>query len=133
MTVSQHNSILSPELTSTVRRLPYADLIIVLEENGKLAQQGTFAELNSSKGYIQNLQIELQNNFEPDLNIEVIAPETELAPFADPVHIVSRGEGDRRTGDTTIYFYYMRVIGFTPSVIFIAGLSLYVFCVTYQR
>ncbi|KAH6677549.1 P-loop containing nucleoside triphosphate hydrolase protein [Halenospora varia] len=115
--------------TNNINRLPYADNIIVLGEDGKLAQQGTFSELNSSKGYVQSLDVQDQDTTS-NKTVKGAIPQE---PLANPANEIPRDEGDRRTGDTTIYVYYFKVMGFTRSSVFVLGLSIYVVFVTYPH
>ncbi|RDL30478.1 Uncharacterized protein BP5553_10356 [Venustampulla echinocandica] len=115
--------------TNNIHRLPYSDHIIVIGEDGKLIQQGSFVTLNSTKGYIQSLAIQHDDDSDTVKKDDAGLPP---APLANPAHEGPREEGDRRTGDMTIYLYYIRVMGIKRSLIFILALCSYVFCLTYQ-
>ncbi|KAG9235150.1 hypothetical protein BJ875DRAFT_495249 [Amylocarpus encephaloides] len=115
--------------TNNIHRLPYADHIIVLGEDGKLVQQGSLTELNSSAGYVQGLEIQCLDGFETAKKHEAAQP---ALPLANSPHETLQQEGDRRTGDSTIYYYYARVLGIKKSIGFVAALCCYVFCLTYQ-
>lgn len=90
-------------------------------------------DLNRSKGYVQSLRIDLQDDTDITKSRQAVQNLEGLAPLVNPTYVTAHEEGDRRTGDTTIYFYYMRVLGFKQSLVFVAGLSSYVFSLTYQR
>ena len=44
--------------SSSTKRLPFADHIIVLGENGEIAEQGSFKELTASGGFVSELDLE---------------------------------------------------------------------------
>ncbi|KAH8665276.1 putative ABC multidrug transporter [Tricladium varicosporioides] len=115
--------------TNNIQRLPYSDHIIVLGEDGKLAEQGSFFELNSRKGYVQKLEI-TNFNSRTSKTVKGALPEE---PLANPANEIPREEGDRRTGDTTVYFYYVKTMGFKRSLVFLLLLACYVVCVTYPN
>ncbi|KAK8001086.1 multidrug resistance-associated [Apiospora marii] len=46
--------------THSVKRLPEANLILALKENGEIVEQGSFSELNIPGSYIHTLQVKLQ-------------------------------------------------------------------------
>ncbi|KAL8873712.1 MAG: hypothetical protein Q9174_000859 [Haloplaca sp. 1 TL-2023] len=43
--------------SSSTKRLPYADHIIVLNEKGRIVEQGSFAQLNANGGFVSDLNL----------------------------------------------------------------------------
>ncbi|KAK4208910.1 hypothetical protein QBC37DRAFT_60766 [Rhypophila decipiens] len=44
-------------VSSSAKRLPYSDRVIVLNENGEMTGQGTYAELNNAGGYVSSFSL----------------------------------------------------------------------------
>ncbi|ROW15668.1 hypothetical protein VPNG_02110 [Cytospora leucostoma] len=98
--------------THSVKRLPQADLILVLNEHGKVVEQGSFAELNVVGNYIHNLQVKLEEAeaSNDDDNIEDAKNSTN-SPKAIIPPTEAVADKSRRTGDWAIYRYYARALG----------------------
>ncbi|KUI69238.1 Multidrug resistance-associated protein 1 [Cytospora mali] len=96
--------------THSVKRLPQADLILVLNEDGRIVEQGSFAELNVAGNYIYTLKVKLQeeeasheNKYEideSDDNQQALLPSTGAVV-----------DSSRKTGDWATYKYYARALG----------------------
>ncbi|KAK7745878.1 hypothetical protein SLS53_002596 [Cytospora paraplurivora] len=106
--------------THSVKRLPQADLILVLNGHGKVVEQGSFAELNVVGNYIHNLQVKLEEE-EPskDDNVED-AEESTNSPKAIIPPTEAVADKSRRTGDWAIYRYYARALGPWGLLMFVA-------------
>jgi ABC-type multidrug transport system fused ATPase/permease subunit len=114
--------------THSVRYLPEADHILVLE-NGTIAEQGRFTELNTSNGYIQCLglrsssasEISSKGNESKESPPE---PKHPLLPTAtagsDIVSPIDNSDEARQVGDKTVYKHYVQAMGW-----FLASLSLF--------
>lgn len=62
-------------ITFVVKWLPQADRIIVLGPNGTLRQIGTYEELVSSTGYIQDLVLKMSGKaLEPEISHHLTSP-----------------------------------------------------------
>ncbi|KAI9150479.1 ABC multidrug transporter B [Paramyrothecium foliicola] len=116
--------------SSRSKRLPFADHIICLDAAGKLAEQGSFEKLSSAGGYVSHLHVH-------PADWTYVAAETlpQGAPTSEKsealVAPVVEGEEDqtgRRTGDLAIYTYYVRAIGWIPTIIFIFAICSFIFC-----
>ncbi|KAF4630786.1 hypothetical protein G7Y89_g7350 [Cudoniella acicularis] len=124
--------------SSATTRLPYADHIIVLNESGKIAEQGTFSELNTTGGYVSafNLSPPDWNKANPDGIIPFIdipgpyhlSKEAFDVDVAEDDDEPAKDDPSRRVGDTGVYFYYLKAVGWIPSVIFVIGICGFVVC-----
>ncbi|ORY71658.1 multidrug resistance-related protein [Pseudomassariella vexata] len=95
--------------THSVKRLPQADLILVLDQTGTLIEQGTFSELNVPGNYIHRLQVKLEEE-----NRHEETDGTTAQPYARPKNVRSEtsvADESRKTGDWTTYKYYIRSLG----------------------
>ncbi|KAF4996188.1 hypothetical protein FGRMN_4636 [Fusarium graminum] len=116
--------------SSQAKRVPYADHIISLNESGIGCHQGNFGVLNSSNSYVSSLitsvpdweydQDSITNSPEPSTNATV----TPEAAFVGN----TEDDADRRTGDVAIYLYYIRAIGWVPTLIFVTAICIFIFC-----
>jgi ATP-binding cassette subfamily C (CFTR/MRP) protein 1 len=115
--------------SSRSKRLPYADHIISLDGSGNGCEQGSFEKLSSSGGYVsRSLTSSADWTYErasssekPSAEAAAAAPETALLEDEED------GAG-RRTGDVAIYMYYIRAIGWLPTLIFVAAICAFTFC-----
>lgn len=118
--------------SSAVKRLPYADHIVVLEPSGRIAEQGSFSALNKTGGYVASFGMGAPDwDYKPKRfsaspsysTINSIEKEKEdLAP--EPVE---RDMG----GDLSIYAYYINAIGWIPAIIFMVSMAGFVFCISF--
>ncbi|GKZ18134.1 hypothetical protein AbraCBS73388_000293 [Aspergillus brasiliensis] len=101
--------------SSSVKRAPYADHIVVLDKNGHVIEQGSFKALDATGGYVSSFALGLPEwGYKADLfpasgvQIETIEKpklaETESQPG---VKTETQGKG----GDLSIYLYYVKAIG----------------------
>lgn len=125
-------------LTSqTVRRLPYADHIVAIGSDGKVSEQGSFDELKANGGYMSTFtftsvesrtfsrQEELQAVQDTDTTKESVPLVAETEPAA------LEEDSTRRTGDVSVYLYYIRAIGWIPTIIFLVCITCYVFGISF--
>lgn len=106
--------------THSVKHLPQADLILVLEQDGTLAQQGSFAELNATGRYVQDMKLRLG---EETPSHEDEGAETQETSESRQTHVpptVAAADESRKTGDWMIYKYYARALGPLGLVLFVA-------------
>ncbi|KAH8200433.1 hypothetical protein TruAng_005396 [Truncatella angustata] len=103
--------------THSVKRLPKADLILALDTTGRIAEEGTFQELNKPGSYIHSLRVELAKE-------QVLDEQSGCQE--QPIQATATGfteAGDsmaRKTGDWATYRYYTRALGHWPLSIFVA-------------
>ena len=127
--------------SSSVRRLPYADNIVVLNEEGSILEQGSFKELNASGGYVSNFDLPAPDWSGPpqDTSIDKILSSANKigyssAPSQDTQHFSETElDANRRTGDLKVYGYYISTVGIFPAVSFVLAVCGYVFCMAFPQ
>ena len=130
--------------SSSTKRLPYADHIIVLGEKGQITEQGSFKELTASGGFVSELDLEPANwsmkakelklddmLFNATRKPHIHAPTEESLPPRKTEE--SQLEANRRTGDLSVYYYYIKTVGTMAVIIFIIAISSYVFCYSFPQ
>ncbi|KAH6996315.1 P-loop containing nucleoside triphosphate hydrolase protein [Ilyonectria sp. MPI-CAGE-AT-0026] len=102
--------------TQSVSFLSSADLILSLDGNGKLSEQGTFDHLRNSGGYMQTLVKDTPSSqsigFEDSVDPVEHADSTTVKSKTKPVKEQEPDER-RQLGDRTVYRYYFGSIGYT--------------------
>lgn len=99
-----------------MKRLPQADLILALDENGTISEQGTFEELNLPGKYIYSLQVISEERRHLSDNAE----SEELGEVAKAKATTKAAESlARKTGDWATYKYYTRALGRWPLLVFV--------------
>ncbi|TAQ85919.1 hypothetical protein B7494_g5754 [Chlorociboria aeruginascens] len=114
------------------KRLPYADHILVLGKQGKITDQGTFTELNGAGGYVSAFNLPPPDwSYAPNQTDSF--SEKPLPGILEPASSDKDAENDdsRRTGDTSVYLYYIRAVGWIPTLIFVVAISSFVFCISF--
>lgn len=94
------------KLIQTVNLLPSADHIIVLGQQGNIQEQGSFRELNTNNGYVQNLLVKQFKG-----KTEVAAPPLKHTLGKKQVAIEPTADKKRQLGDMTVYWFYFQKIG----------------------
>lgn len=118
-----------------MKRAPYADHIVVLDKSGRVIEQGSFKALNAIGGYVSSFALGLPEwGYRADLfpasgvQIKTIEKpkiaDTETEPGVDTE---TQGKG----GDLSIYLYYVKAIGWIPTIIFIVAIASFVFCISF--
>ena len=118
---------------SIAKRLPYADHIIALDSNGKIAEQGTFEALNKTGGYISSFNLSQSEPDKPQEQDEPTSAITYSKSFSES-KVTEEGlqaEASRRTGDAAIYLYYINAVGWVPTVIFIVSITIFIFGISF--
>ncbi|KAH8425873.1 putative ABC multidrug transporter [Aspergillus melleus] len=116
--------------SSSVKRIPYADHIVVLDLEGRITEQGGFKALDSAGGYVSSFALGA-----PDWNFKAKRlPELEIskAPVdlneKDIGHVIDNFGSE---GDVSIYLYYVRSIGWLPTMVFTIAITGFVFCISF--
>ncbi|KAL8840168.1 MAG: hypothetical protein Q9176_004016 [Flavoplaca citrina] len=131
--------------SSSSKRLPYADHIIVLNDRGQIEEQGSFAELNQKGGHVSGLDLPPADwrtrNYgvsTSSLDHLLVNPSQDVIPSLPPTKEViedaeAEFEANKRTGDLTIYAFYVRSVGVFAVVTFVVAISAYVFCISFPQ
>ncbi|KAJ5249016.1 hypothetical protein N7468_000467 [Penicillium chermesinum] len=118
--------------SSSVKRLPFCDHIVVLSNDGRIVEQGGFSALNKTGGYVSSFGLGAPDwDYKPKRfsdspsysTLDSIEKEKE---FIDP-EPVKRDTG----GDLSIYTYYVNAIGWFPALVFIVAMAGFTFCISF--
>lgn len=119
--------------TNAVHRLPNSDHIIVLDQTGTIAEQGSFRELSARPGYVSKLDLRSRpegSSAEKGEKSSVYSNETQEA-LAKALPDVNAD--DAATGDLRVYKYYIESFGWWRWWLFIAICSFYGFGVVFPQ
>ncbi|KAI9709499.1 MAG: hypothetical protein M1820_003259 [Bogoriella megaspora] len=124
--------------SSSVKRLPDADHIIAINGEGKVSEQGSFEQLKLTGGYTSMFGLSSnapKTNPEDDTQKLSKTDTSKGATQQDalPELPVADDDASRRTGDTSVYIYYIQAIGWVPTIIFFACISCYVFGIAFPN
>lgn len=118
--------------SSSVKRIPYADHIVVLNEERRLTESGSFGELAEQSGYISSFSL-------PSPNWDATV-ETEYIPKSKPsrtsVQSVKKEDWSeenvhKHRGSLGTYLFYIRAVGWIPTLIFLVTIAGFVFCISF--
>ena len=129
--------------SSSSKRLPFADHIVVLNEEGRIAEQGSFRELNAAGGYVSGFELEpadwtIRSTEMTNLD-QVLAMATAgkivypILPPSKESTKTTEFEANKRTGDLAIYAYYAKSVGSIAVLTFIVAMCAYVFCISFPQ
>lgn len=114
-------------VTHAVHRLSFSDHVVSLDSSGHISEQGSFAQLKTSGGYVQNLTTKLRTNSDSG-----VKEQPELATLNAPAfkievneHEAQAEELNRQTGDFSVYKYYFASIGWKRTLVFSMFVVLY--------
>ena len=129
--------------SSSSKRLPFADHIVVLNEMGKVVEQGSFRELNTLGGYVSSFELQpadwtLRSSEMTNLDqvLAMAVPNKVVYPTLPPSKESTKTaefEANKRTGDLAIYAYYAKSVGWYAVLIFIVSMCAYVFCISFPQ
>jgi ATP-binding cassette subfamily C (CFTR/MRP) protein 1 len=119
--------------THKVRHLPEADNIVVLGEDGSIIEQGNFEHLNTEQGYVQSLIVEDQaeKSYSNTVSDTVTKSKKEAAEKA--VEDTSASDLLRKTGDLTLYKYYLKSVGWKDGIVILTLTFSSQFCQYFPR
>lgn len=120
-----------------------------LGPDGKISEQGTFADLNDAGGYVSLFSLPRADRTyvhnDGDVVVDhyndhdsIAVPHTKeidsgLSLSSSETRCSREGEPDssRRTGDVQIYFYYVKSVGWWVTLVFVVAIVGFVFCVSF--
>ena len=135
--------------SSSSKRIPFADHIVVLNDSGRIVEQGSFKELVASGGYVSCLDLQpadwrvkskqsdldqLLSSVTKSYAAAKYIPTDLVAPSKPrEVEETTEFEANKRTGDLSIYGYYLKSVGLLSVIIFVVAVSGYVFCISFPQ
>lgn len=116
-----------------MRHLNVADKLLVMTSEGTLAAQGTYEELRSTSETFTSMLTTLRQ-------LDMDQEPAEAAPSKDNVPEAVKGPSAeqqqdlaRRTGDVSIYKYYIGSVGWTTLAMLATSNAIYAFGLTFPR
>ncbi|TVY44056.1 ABC transporter [Lachnellula occidentalis] len=119
--------------SSSVKRIPYADHIICLQGDGRISEQGTFKDLNAAEGYVSSFALSPPEwHFEPETPLKLFDEKAKESILVAPEELKPNDDDlSRRTGDIAVYLYYIKAVGWIPTLIFVIAISAFIFCLSF--
>lgn len=116
-------------VSHAVHRLPYADKIIALDENGSIAEQGSFNQLVADGKYVSKFYMRYtamddtkpRDQLEPKLPVE----------YGEGQKAVAEDELYRPVGDGAVYRYYFETTGYPFAFTFLLSVASFAFLVQF--
>ena len=110
-------------VTHAAHRLPFADSIIALNQNGEIAEQGSFDYLMQHGTYVASIAAKHKREDNDNLPDEPLETTVSFRNPAESEEIArAEDETSRRVGDWSTYLYYIRACGWTGTFCFLAGM-----------
>ena len=111
-----------------------ADNIVVLGDSGTIVEQGTYDFLNLQQGHVQNLIVDSQTRESQSDSVLDISEDIR-ENLTSAVVKNSEQEEDllRKTGDMTLYKYYLKSVGWKDGFIILSLTIGAQFCVYFPR
>lgn len=99
----------------TVNFLSSADLLIFLDQNGQIAEQGSFEDLRRTSPIVQDLldKITGTSSLTQEDETEEVQPDDVTKPAVKDIVAEEQQDQRRQLGDRTVYRYYFGAIGKT--------------------
>ena len=108
------------------------DHIIALGSDGRISEQGDFRELSSSGGYTSSFNLPPPEwAYKSGYAEPAISKQTSILPASIVPTKTSTEDLTRRTGDMSVYLYYINAVGWLPSLVFVFAISSFVFCISF--
>ncbi|KAF3384453.1 Metal resistance protein YCF1 [Penicillium rolfsii] len=118
--------------SSSVKRLPYADHIVVLDKSGRISEQGSFSALNKLGGYVSSFDLDAPDwDYKPKRYSASPSYSTVDSVEKEKETIIPEPEHRDTGGDLSIYTYYIDAIGWLPAIIFMVAMAVFVFCISF--
>ena len=111
-------------VTHATHRLPYADQIIVLNENGRVAEQGSFEHLMHHGSYVPTVVGRHHQDLEAEKTEDTVVPMDTYRSHLEEVEIErAAAEMTRQVGDLSTYKYYFAACGWINTLVFFATVA----------
>lgn len=118
--------------SSSVKRLPYSDHIVVLDPTGRIIEQGSFGALNKTGGYVASFGLGGPDwDYKPNRFSDSPSYSTVDSVKKEKEAIAPEPEHRDTGGDLSIYIYYINAIGWFPAMVFMVAMAVFVFCISF--
>ncbi|KAL2812693.1 P-loop containing nucleoside triphosphate hydrolase protein [Aspergillus granulosus] len=118
--------------SSSVKRIPYADHIVVLDERGRVTETGSFNDLAEQSGYVSSFSLPAPN-WDSTSETEFIPKSKPSRTEVLPVKKEDWSEENvhKHTGSLATYMFYIRAVGWVSTIIFLTTIAGFVFCISF--
>ncbi|KAL4914137.1 P-loop containing nucleoside triphosphate hydrolase protein [Aspergillus aurantiobrunneus] len=116
--------------SSSVKRVPFMDHIIVLDKHGYIAEQGSFSALDSAGGYISSFALDRRDTDTKPGKMDN-ANLSNVQIYSAEKGSDTDSENYRGGGDISVYLYYIRSIGWLPTIFFTITIAGFIFCISF--
>ncbi|KAJ5714058.1 uncharacterized protein N7483_011239 [Penicillium malachiteum] len=118
--------------SSSVKRLPYTDVIVVLDSQGRMMEQGSFSALNKTGGYVSSFGLTAPDwDYKPKRFSDSPSYSTFDSIENEKEDLDPEPENRPTGGDLGIYHYYVNAIGWFPTLVFLVAMAGFVFCISF--
>ncbi|OOQ90525.1 putative ABC multidrug transporter [Penicillium brasilianum] len=118
--------------SSSVKRLPYSDHIVVLDKTGCIAEQGSFSALNKTGGYVSSFDLGAPDwDYKPKRYSASPSYSTVDSVEKEKEAIIPEPKKRDMGGDLSIYTYYVDAIGWFPALVFMVSMAIFVFSISF--
>ncbi|KAJ6102982.1 hypothetical protein N7486_005409 [Penicillium sp. IBT 16267x] len=118
--------------SSSVKRLPYTDHIVVLGTDGRIMEQGSFSALTKTGGYVSSFGLIAPDwDYKPKRFSESPSYSTIDSMEKEKEDVPQESEHHDTGGDLGIYTYYINAIGWLPAMVFVVAMAGFVFCISF--
>lgn len=125
-------------IMSAVRHLPLSDHIIVLGSDGRTSEQGSFDNLRSKDGFVSKIirSPEILQSKPDGAQRSEIVSKPRAPPTARNLQGPTANDAadlNRRIGDTSVYKYYLRAIGWKIALVNVSGAVVWMLGANFPR
>ncbi len=115
-----------------MKRIPYADHIVVLNEERRLTESGSFGDLAEQSGYISSFSLPAPN-WDSTIEAEYVPKSKPSRTSVQPVKKEDWSEENvhKHRGSLGTYVFYIRAVGWIPTLIFLVTIAGFVFCISF--
>lgn len=124
--ICRSHSVTAVLATHSLQYLHEADNIIALDDTGRVLEQGSYQDLQRLGGYVNSLRSGSKIGENANAaEAAVLEPQKESAAAAKKADM--QADLARRTGDTALYGYYLRSIGWRLNIILVVACTVFTF------
>ncbi|KAH8892336.1 ABC transporter [Thozetella sp. PMI_491] len=117
--------------THNATLVPFADSLVVFQ-NGRIIERGSYDELRNGDGYVARLAVKSSDVAEGAANTSAAGPDVPVTPGADSVTdtelALDLSDPTRQNGNWSVYKYYAKSAGYTAVFSFAAAMVVGAFC-----
>lgn len=114
-----------------MKRVPFVDHVIVLDKHGYITEQGPFSALDAAGGYVSGFHLD-RSELDVKTGLKSIPEASDVRVYTiDKEASDTDTESHRGAGDMSVYLYYVRSIGWPPTIFFAVAITGFIFCLSF--